>query len=113
MVYDSLYCKIYLSSEKQIEELYLMINDILTGELEPIRTIKTEWGELDLRYNSDFDAERLKKNVDDFIFWPYYLDIEPNNGIEQMYIEKIAMLINHLKSKNIKVIASCDFEDEL
>ncbi len=113
-MYDNLYCKIYLNSSLDIEELYKCINCIVQGQAEPIRTIKARWGEIDLRKNSDFEPKMLEKTPDDFIFWKYYLDIEPQKGIEQAkYINQISRLIEELNLRNIKAIASCDFEDIL
>lgn len=112
-MYDNLYCKIYLDSTLDIEDLYSILNDILSGELEPIRTIKTGWGELDLRRNYDFDLNRLEVDRNDFIYWQYYLDVEPNEIQESKYIEGISELLKALKLKNIKAVASCDFEEAL
>mgnify|MGYP001625459358 CR=1 FL=1 len=109
-MYDSLYCKIYLSSNLDIENLYKCISCIVQGQMEPIRTVKTGWGEIDLRKNSDFDPQRLESTPDDFIFWKYYLDIVPQEGIEQAaYINQISSLIKELKKRNISAVASCDF----
>ncbi|MBD5491087.1 MAG: 1,4-dihydroxy-6-naphthoate synthase [Lachnospiraceae bacterium] len=113
-MYNNLYCKVYLNTELEIEELYQYINSRVLGELEPIRTIKTNWGELDLRRNSDFDFRRLRDNPEDFVFWQYYLDIEPMDGINELnYIGYISKLLDELSSLNIKSVASCDFEQDL
>lgn len=113
-VYNNLYCKVYLSSELEIEELYQCINCKVLGKLEPIRTIKTNWGEIDLRKNSDFNPEQLKSDPEDFVFWQYYLDIVPEKEVEESnYISQIAKLLDELSSESIKVVASCDFEDDL
>ena len=114
IMYDNLYCKIYLSSSLDIEDLYKCINCIVQGQMEPIRTVKTGWGEIDLRKNSDFDPQRLENTPDDFIFWKYYMDVVPKEGIEQIkYINQISRLIEELSIRNIKAVASCDFEDIL
>ena len=68
-MYNSLYCKIYLDTSLDIEDLYLLINELLLGELEPIRTIRTAWCEIDLRKNSEFDFMRLEENRENFILW--------------------------------------------
>ena len=114
IMYDHLYCKLYLSSRLDIEELYECINCLIQGQMDPIRTVKTQWGEMDLRKNSDFDPQRLENTPDDFIFWKYYLDIIPQEGIEQTtYIKQISWLIEELGIRNIKAVASCEFEDIL
>jgi len=113
-VYNNLYCKVYLNSELEIEELYQHINCKVSGILEPIRTIKTDWGEIDLRRNSDFNPQRLENDSDDYVFWQYYLDIEPKKEVAQSnYIGQIAKLLEQLNSENIKAVASCDFEEDL
>ena len=113
-MYNNLYCKIYLNIELEIDELYVYLINLLSGKTEPIRTIKTDWGELDLRRNSDFDYKQIEKDPDDFIFWQYYLDIEPKKDIEESrYIRQIAKLLNELNENSIKAVASCDFEDVL
>mgnify|MGYP000569799146 CR=1 FL=1 len=113
-MYNNLYCKVYLNIELEIEELYSYLINLVSGKAEPIRTIKTEWGELDLRKNPDFNFKQIEKDPDDFIFWQYYLDIEPQKDIEESkYISQIAKLLNELNKNNIKAVASCDFEELL
>lgn len=110
---NDLYCKIYLDTALEIEELYLLINELLAGELEPIRTIKTAWCEIDLRRNSEFDLKCLEKKPEDFIFWKYYLDVEPMDADENEYIKGISDLIIKLKGKEVKAVPSCDFEEAI
>ena len=86
VMYNNLYCKVYLRSELEIEELYQHINYKVSGRLEPIRTIETDWGKIDLRRNSDFNPKRLEKEPEDFVLWQYYLDIEPEKKIEKMNV---------------------------
>ena len=113
-MYDNLYCKIYLNSELEIDELFQHIICKVSGRKEYIRTIKTDWGEIDLCRNSDFNVQKLEDDPEDFVFWKYYLDIEPEKGIDQYcYINKISKLLEGLKSENIKAVASCDFEEDL
>lgn len=113
-MYDDLYCKVYLNSKSEIEELCQQINCVVLGRIEPIRTIITDWGEIDLRKNSDFNPKMLENDPEDFIFWQYYLDIEPKKNVDQFsYIAQIAKLLEQLNLVNIKCVASCDFEEEL
>lgn len=113
ILYNNLYCKVYLDTTLEIEEVYLLINEILSGELEPIRTIKTIWGEIDLRKNKEFGLKCLEENQEDFIFWKFYLDIEPMKVDEKEYIRGISNLIMNLKEKSIRAVPSCDFEDDI
>ena len=111
---SNLYCKVYLNSGLEIEELYQHINSKISGELKPIRTIKMSWGEIDVRKNEDFCPQKLVDDPEDFVFWKYYLDIEPKEGVDENdYIDQIAKLLGKLKAGNFKVVASCDFEEDL
>ncbi len=114
IMYNNLYCKVYLNSELEIEELYQHINCKVLGRLQPIRTTITDWCEMDLRKNSEFNPQRLIEDPEDFVFWQYYIDVEPKKQIDQYnYINQIAKLLRDLNSDNIKIVASCDFEEDL
>jgi len=111
---DNLYCKMYLNTNWEIQELYFYLIHLVSGKIEPIRTIKTDWGELDLRKNPDFDLKQLEKEPSNFIAWQYYLDIEPQKNTEESdYIRQIARLLNELNKNNMRAVAACDFEDVL
>lgn len=106
-MYENLYCKVYIHSKLGIEELYQLVNNMVFGTLEPMRSIKTDWGEIDLRRNQEFDPEHLN----DFIYWPYYLDMEPLQGIAQdIYIGKVRELLKEMEIHRITAVAACDFE---
>ena len=75
--------------------------------------IKTIWGEIDLRKNKEFGLKCLEENQEDFIFWKFYLDIEPMKVDEKEYIRGISNLIMNLKEKSIRAVPSCDFEDDI
>ncbi|MCX4298550.1 MAG: hypothetical protein OSJ73_16200 [Lachnospiraceae bacterium] len=85
-MYDNLYCKVYLNSELEIEELYQHINCKVLGRLEPIRTIITDWGEIDLCKNNEFNPQRLIDDPENFVFWRYYIDIEQKNKLTNLII---------------------------
>lgn len=96
----------------EIDDLYPYLCTMISGEMEPIRTIKTDWGEMDLRRNPDIKPQ--EEVSDDFIIWPYYLDIEPKAGVDESeYIGQIGRLLKALKQKDIKAVAACDFEEKV
>lgn len=49
----------------------------------------------------------------DFVYWKYYLDIEPQNIDECQYIKKIANLLSYLREYCKGVVIACNFEDEV
>ena len=85
-MYNNLYCKVYLNSELEIEELYQYINCKVLGRLEPIRTIITDWGEMDLRKNNEFNPQRLIDDPENFVFWRYYIEKKKKNKLTNLII---------------------------
>ena len=104
-----LFCKIYASS-------VLSRND-MTGLLESITTplLSIDYS---LCINEDFNETKQIEFPDGFLFFPYYLEIEPaiiNLDEEEIkrYFEQISTLSICLWSENISAITACDFEELL
>lgn len=112
-VYDNLYCKLYLDAMSEKDELYSLLQELTCGKAEPISIIKTACCEMYLGRNKEFDINLQNKDRTDFIYWQYYLDIEPTNSEQEEYIKEIAALILKLKKININAVPSCDFEEEI
>ncbi len=112
--YDDLYCKLYIDTDLEIEQLKDKITSIVSGEKQLFRTIVTTFGEIDVNKNEDFDDEKRELVPDGFIYSKYYLDIEPKEDIgQQDYISSIGDLLKSLWDKGLKSVAACDFEEEL
>ncbi|TCS96485.1 hypothetical protein EDD58_101118 [Hazenella coriacea] len=97
------------------EELIEFIVKAISGSKELWRTITNGVMEIDVVKNEDFDESKLvhfyRKG---FLYSRYYLDIEPNENVEQKdYIEHIGNLLKRLWETEFKAIAACDFEEEL
>lgn len=112
-MYEDLYCKLFINTERQVENIFEVICLILKGEVQPIRTIKTKEAEFDLRINKEFDLGKGKNKNDGFLYWMYFLDIEPTGYDECGYIKVIYKLVNELRKQGIETVAACDFEKEL
>ena len=112
-MYEDLFCKLFINTEKPVENVLDTICLILKGEIYPIRTIRTMEAEFDLRINREFNAEKKKNKDDGFLYWMYFLDIEPTDCHEADYIGAISNLIGKLKEQGIETVAACDFEEEL
>lgn len=110
MLNKNLYCKVFLYSTLETEDLYDFIAGVISGKKEAIRTIKTDWGEMDLRENKEYKDT----GINDFLFWPYYLDVEPYEGVEQsVYFSEMKDFLKNLRRSRIAAVPSCDFESEL
>lgn len=110
---NSLYCKLFIDSDKSVEELENIICLILGGKIHPIRTIEIKEAAFDLRINKEFDLKKGKNKDDGFLYWKYFLDIEPIKTSKIDYINIVRDLMNQLKKQSIDSIAACDFEDRL
>jgi hypothetical protein len=111
--YHDLYCKIYVDTDINIEQLKDKISMMVSGEKQLFRTIITSFGEIDVNKNEDFDRKKVLES-DGFIYSKYYLDIEPKGNIEQQnYIQGISDLLQNLWNSGFKSVAACDFEEEL
>jgi hypothetical protein len=79
-----------------------------------MRTVSTSEFQVDVVVNEDFDERRRSQNHDQFLFYRYYLDIEPTeNATRQRYVESVGNLLEGLWQSNCKAVAACDFESEL
>jgi len=56
-----------------------------------------------------------KANPDDFINFPYYIDVEPANAevAGDCYMATVGALLQGLWALGYDAVAACDFEDEL
>lgn len=112
-MYDNLYCKIFIDTDEEKENVLNSIKDIVSGAIERW-TIISESMEIDLRRNEDYNKKETARKEDGFIYSRYYLDIEPKENIKQEeYIYRIAILLQNLWSIGYKAVAACDFENEL
>lgn len=119
-MYDNLYCQCFLEldSFESRGELCAWLNRILHGKLipYPFDSIETPWGILDVRRNRSYGISKGTNSdpLDDFLYWRYYLDIEPAENVpESAYIQNLRKFIHELKKQGVRVVPACEFEDEL
>lgn len=75
--------------------------------------INTDWCEINIQKNKEYKAKENLLDTAEFLYWKYYLDIDPNRNKESVYIKKVSDLLGYLRIHCNGVIAACDFEDEL
>jgi len=112
-MYQDLYCKVFIDTELTYEELFTLIINYVRGKKESVNYINTEWSLFSVQKNKEQNTTQYLLNSNDFIYWKYYLDIEPCMIEEREYIKKIRDLMEYLKKYCKGVIIACDFEDEL
>lgn len=82
-------------------------------EKQAVTYICTQWCDISVQKNREYDAERYLADPKNFLYGKYYLDIEPNNIEENEYIKKVSNLLGYIKDHCNDAIATCDFEDKL
>ena len=110
--YD-LFTKIFLDTDNEKTSVVETVSKIVEGSVIG-STIVTEQAEIFVFNNGDFSEEKRNQGSDEFLYYRYYLDIEPiEDAEEKVYIGEISKLLTELWDYGFKAIASCDFEDEL
>lgn len=112
-MYDNLYCKVFIDTDLIYEELFTLISEFINGKKQAVNYISNKWCDISVQKNKEFDIEHYLLNPNDFLYWKYYLDIEPGDIEESEYIKKIYDLLRYIKEHCNDAIVACDFEDEL
>lgn len=112
-MYDDLYCKVFVDTKLDYEEVFSRVMNYVDGKKESFSYIVTDWCDMFIQRNKEYTEEQYLKDTGNFIYWRYYIDIEPTVTDEVVYIEKIKDLIKYLRKYCDNVVAACDFENEL
>lgn len=106
----NLYCKVYLDSSLPKNAVVKSLAEWTGGQIH-LRTVSTGPFEVDVVTNEDFDEARGREGRDGFLFYRYYLDIEPQPDVsEAEYVGAIRGLLTRLQGEGLRAVASCDFE---
>ncbi|GGF84031.1 1,4-dihydroxy-6-naphthoate synthase [Paenibacillus aceti] len=110
--YD-LFTKIFVDSDVDKEMLLDTVSNIVMGTISG-SSILTKQAGIFIFNNGDFDKDKRNQGNDGFLYYKYYLEIEPTeNVIDRNYVFEISNLLTGLWDADFKAIASCDFEDLL
>ena len=112
-MYDNLYCQVFADTNLGYEKIFLMIMNHVGGKKESFSYIVTDWCDMFIQKNKEYNKEQYLQDTDNFLYWKYYLDIDPVETDEETYIKGIQDLLKYLKEYCNGVVAACDFEDEL
>lgn len=112
-MYDDLYCKVFIDTNLSYEELFSRIMNYVGGKKESFSYVVADWCDMFIQKNKEYNVEQYILDSTDFVYWKYYLDIEPQNIDECQYIKKIANLLSYLREYCKGVVIACNFEDEV
>jgi hypothetical protein len=109
----NMYCKVYMDSQADKSQLLDLIANIISGSIK-MRTVSSRELQVDLVVNEDFDETKRMQGEDQFLFYRYYLDIEPTEDVpRERYVESVGNLLEGLWRLGCKAVAACDFEEKL
>ena len=107
---EDLYCKVYVDGASNSTSLISTIADVANGQVKR-RTVRTPFLEVDV-----FDQSRhVKADAgDDFVYWPSYLEVFAADGVSfDAFVQAMADLLDGLGERGLRVVASCDFEEQI
>lgn len=108
-----LFTKIFVDSDVDKVMLLDTVSNIVMGTISG-SSILTKQAEIFIFNNGDFDEEKRNQGNDGFLYYKYYLEIEPTEDVsDRNYVLEISNLLTKLWDADFKAIASCDFEDLL
>jgi hypothetical protein len=110
---DPYYCKIFIDFPADREVLMELIRSMTEGENRRW-TIVAKVAEIDVEENDDYVPLEQRTAEHDFIFYRYYLDVEPVPPLEEERdISFVRTLVRGLRAAGAAVVPACDFEDQL
>ena len=112
-MYDDLYCKVFIDTDMDYNSLFDLIMDCIAGRKHAISFIITDWCDISVRRNKEYRQEQHLIDSTDFLYWRYYLDIDPLNVDKKQYIRSVAKLLKDLREHGMGIVIACDFEDEV
>ncbi|WPK12118.1 1,4-dihydroxy-6-naphthoate synthase [Lysinibacillus louembei] len=108
-----LYTKIFLDTNLEKKDIIDLVSKFVNGDVDG-SSIITEQAEIYLFNNGDYIEGEKEQTGDDFLYYRYYFEIEPNESVSSnIYISKISHLLTELWNAGFTAIASCDFEELL
>ena len=109
----NMYCKVYVDTDTDKGQLLGLLTRITSGSVR-MRTISAADYEMDVVINEDYDESKSLEGEDQFLFYRYYLDIEPTDRTtREQYVRSIGNLLEGLWRSACRAVAACDFESEL
>src|SRR5574344_1457528 len=106
-MYEDLNCKIYIDTELSRENLAEIISNHLGSNYNKFFSLETECFNIDIINNKEYQKEKSTEFPDGFLYYRYFIEIEPQKNIEELvYIKKVGEFLNFLWKHGFKVVAS-------
>ena len=102
-----LYCKIFVDTKAEYPEIFEKILEQVSGKKRAFSDIESNWCSIRVKRNEEY-----LPNSADFLYWKYYLDIDPSTD-EEIYIQNLKEFMKFLKENFADAVPACDFEELL
>ncbi len=107
-------CVIYISGFNNQKELVVFLMSLTKGILKGETLVVSDFVEIDIDENEEFDDIKEKEFPDGFLFFPFRLDLEFNENVcKQDCIKFTNILLKLFWSKNKSAVSACDYENQL
>lgn len=116
MEIDNFFCKIFLKIEKdKTKDIFLQkISEVLDGDFDKFLFLENELLTIELRENKEYDRSKMEDEVDGFLFYPFFLEVDLKDEDNMVkYFSKIIEILKILNDLHVTYVSACDFEDEL
>ncbi|WP_312117626.1 1,4-dihydroxy-6-naphthoate synthase [Brevibacillus reuszeri] len=107
-----MYCKLFLYTDMSQSKLAHLVTQLVGGD-QGRWSITSSVVVIFVNDNDFFNRAKKEDIHDGFLYYRYFLDIEPQSEKDELYVETIANLITKLWNRDINAVAACDFEDLL
>lgn len=111
---EDLFAKLYVDTSLEHGSLLATVARILDGEVADW-TVESQVIEADVRPNDDYRSPERASSPDDFVYFPYTLDVEPSGsgpGLEA-FLQEVSKVMLGLSDSGMRVVVACDWEDRL
>ena len=111
---EDLYCKLFVAGAADYDALSEAVNAITGGSgasgADPAEVLV-----LEIYVKSQSRHLPLSDEQDDFMLWRHYIDIDAADAHTPFdaFFAEVVRLVVGLRARGLRVVAACDFEDEL
>ncbi len=111
---NELYAKVYVDQGVKHDDLISIVADAVGGEASRW-TVEAPGLEIDVRPNDDHRSPQRTLDADDFVYFPFALDVEAvNDGVSvEAFVGLLSKLMLNIRSAGPRLVVACDWESEL
>jgi hypothetical protein len=114
---NDLDCRIFIDAGQTPDGIAALVagalDDAGAGALSD-RTVRTPWGEFEIRRNKEADTERAADFPDGFLYFAYTVEFYPfSKTPREERVSLAAKILNRFWDRSRPAVAVCDYEDQL